>query len=71
VQYVKFQAKQPEKSSEESKAPAGKALDSPSSLKLLVLADSTASFYKTQHDGTNSELVKDTSLPSFPGASIA
>ena len=71
VQFTSVQAKQPEKVCEESKAPAGKASDSPSSLKLLVLADSTASFYKANTNGSTTELIKDTTLPSFQGASIA
>jgi len=74
VQKKQNQIRQPEKATEESKLPAGKATDSLStqpSLKLLVLADSKARFFKVMSSDAKTELVHDTTLPSFPGATIA
>lgn len=69
------QSRQPEVGEEESKGPAGLAIDSTHPahppLKLLVLADSKASFYRVHKNGGQTELIKDESLPSYPGATIA
>jgi len=78
VQKRHGQNRQPETGYEESKAPAGKATDSikvqpgqSPSLKLLVLADSKASFYKVIPQDATTELAIDTTLPSYSGATIA
>jgi hypothetical protein len=36
-----------------------------------VLADNKASFYRVHKNGGQTELIKDESLPSYPGATIA
>ena len=56
---------------EESKGqPAGVAIDDRARpLRLLVLADNVASFFK--YEVSASQLVEDTTMPSYPNAKIA
>lgn len=58
---------------EESKGqPAGVAVDDRAHpMRLLVLADDHASFFKVQQEGTNMQLVQDTTLPNYPQAKLA
>lgn len=58
---------------EESKGqPAGVAVDDRAHpMRLLVLADDHASFFKLQQEGTNTQLVQDTTLPNYPQAKLA